>query len=523
MRMCKYLLVLLLVLYGFSICAQNKKYDWGFGVNAGLYSYSALLESKLTNPYEYSIGASIAVSRYLNNNFNLSLEFIRTPLNFPVNPSAIGEPLEYIDTYLYASNFTLKYKIDTGYIFKEHSMFAPYLLVGGGAYLTEVNANITYVAPLGTGIDVHLGDRTSIIFESLYNRDLVGRNLSYMQYNTGIRIHLGKANKKRVNATKRRQRSRRLEKIRVYRKEKRIAQARKAKEQLKKLQSEGLISRIPTMEEDQDLLMTNETIAVRLDEEPAKIHVTTVPPSKPKESSLGRKVPTKLIAEPTIPVSPGKSTFTAQKPALAYNKPSKIKQTKMTEEATTNKPVVSNPQPAKLKPIITETIIVKPSVSKPKPAKSSVTSPQLVSKPIVSEKPKTETPIKETTKICRNKEVELSEIGEKILFDKNRYRVRSRMHRDLRKIEFLLKECSKHSYIIIAHTDSDGNVEYNKKLSAKRAEATKAYLVSKGIDSSRLITIPYGASMPIAPNTSNDNKAKNRRIEFRLNRTSFDD
>ena len=126
-------------------------------------------------------------------------------------------------------------------------------------------------------------------------------------------------------------------------------------------------------------------------------------------------------------------------------------------------------------------------------------------------------------KICRNKEVELSEIGEKILFDKNRYRVRSRMHRDLRKIEFLLKECSKHSYIIIAHTDSDGNVEYNKKLSAKRAEATKAYLVSKGIDSSRLITIPYGASMPIAPNTSNDNKAKNRRIEFRLNRTSFDD
>ena len=112
--MCKHLLTLILVLYGFTLCAQNKKYDWGIGVNAGLYSYSALLESKLTNPYEYSIGSSVAVSRYLNNNFNLSLEGIRTPLNFPVNPSAVGEPIKYIDTYLYGGNFTLKYKIDNG-------------------------------------------------------------------------------------------------------------------------------------------------------------------------------------------------------------------------------------------------------------------------------------------------------------------------------------------------------------------------------------------------------------------------
>ena len=558
MRMCKHLTIIILILFGFQLHAQNKAYDWGIGVNAGIYSYSALLESKLTNPYEYSIGSSISLSRYLTHNFNLSLEGIRTSIDFPINPVTTGEPLKYTDTYLYGANFTLKYKFDNGYIIKEHSQFAPYLSIGGGAYMTEINPNITYIVPLGAGIDIHLGNRTSLVFESLYNRDVLGGDLSYMQHNVGVKVHFGKANKKRVTATKQRNRSRQLAKIRKYREEQRIAQARKAKEKLKELQTQGLMSNIPTMEEDQDLLMTDESIAMRPDEQPTKIKVVTTPPSKPKEANLGKKSTDKpVIAEPVIPVSPGKPTFEEPKPTLADSKPpipkpssSRPEIVEIQEEPTVTKPVETQPvvKPEPPKPTVTKPVETQPVV-KPEPPKPTVTKPAETQpvvkpetpKPVVvpikptpvtevatvetttPERPQTPEPIKETDKVCQNKERQLSEIGEKIIFDKDRYRIRSSMHWDLRKIELLLNECDKYSYVIIAHTDSDGNAEYNKQLSAKRAEAVKAYLVSKGIDAARLITIPYGASVPIAPNTSDANKAKNRRIEFRLNRTSFED
>ena len=538
MRMCKHLITttIILILSNTLLHAQNKMYDWGVGVNAGIFSYSALLESKLTNPYEYRIGSSISVSRYLTHNFNLSLEGIRTRVDFPTNPNELGVPLKYTNSYLYGANFTLKYKFDNGYILKEHSMFSPYLSIGGGAYVADVSPNITYVAPVGAGLEVHLGNRTSLIFESQYNRDVLGGgDLSYMQHNMGVKVHFGTANKKRVTATKQRSRAKQLAKIRKYREEQRIAQARQAKEKLKALQAEGLVSKIPTMEEDQDLLMTDEGIALRPDEKPTKVNVVTTPPPKPKEANLGKKSTAKPVnTEPVIPVSPGKPTFEEPQPTLVESKPPipkpnstrpEVEEVATVETPTADKPVttspVTKPKPVAPQPVETKPEVAKPTVVQPTAIPTPVT--EVVTTAAVPERPQSTEPIKTTDKVCQNRERELSEIGEKIIFDKDRYRIRSAMHWDLRKIELLLKECDKYSYIIIAHTDSDGNAEYNKKLSAKRAEAVKAYLVSKGIDPSRLITIPYGSSVPIAPNTTDENKAKNRRIEFRLNRTSFED
>ena len=54
------------------------------------------------------------------------------------------------------------------------------------------------------------------------------------------------------------------------------------------------------------------------------------------------------------------------------------------------------------------------------------------------------------------------------------------------------------------------------KLSRKRAEAVKAFLVSAGIDESRIGTVGYGPDKPIADNETKEGKEKNRRIEFRL-------
>lgn len=66
------------------------------------------------------------------------------------------------------------------------------------------------------------------------------------------------------------------------------------------------------------------------------------------------------------------------------------------------------------------------------------------------------------------------------------------------------------------HTDNVGNAEFNKSLSQKRADSVMAYLVSKGIDASRLVAQGHGMEKPVADNTTEEGKAMNRRVEFTI-------
>ena len=70
--------------------------------------------------------------------------------------------------------------------------------------------------------------------------------------------------------------------------------------------------------------------------------------------------------------------------------------------------------------------------------------------------------------------------------------------------------------IAVGHTDSVGSDAYNQKLSVSRAEAVKAYLVSKGIEKSRVYTEGKGEKQPVADNKTNEGKAKNRRVEIEV-------
>jgi outer membrane protein OmpA-like peptidoglycan-associated protein len=67
-----------------------------------------------------------------------------------------------------------------------------------------------------------------------------------------------------------------------------------------------------------------------------------------------------------------------------------------------------------------------------------------------------------------------------------------------------------------AHTDDQGSDVYNINLSMKRAQTVADYLSGQSIDKKRLIPKGYGKSMPLVPNTSDENRAKNRRVELRI-------
>ena len=79
-----------------------------------------------------------------------------------------------------------------------------------------------------------------------------------------------------------------------------------------------------------------------------------------------------------------------------------------------------------------------------------------------------------------------------------------------------IKGISLEVIIAVGHTDAVGSDEYNQKLSVRRAESVKAYLVSKGIEKNRVYTEGKGEKQPVADNKTAEGRAKNRRVEIEV-------
>ena len=79
-----------------------------------------------------------------------------------------------------------------------------------------------------------------------------------------------------------------------------------------------------------------------------------------------------------------------------------------------------------------------------------------------------------------------------------------------------LKGISLEVIIAVGHTDAIGGDPYNQKLSVRRAESVKAYLVTKGIEPNRIYTEGKGKKQPVADNKTSEGRAKNRRVEIEV-------
>jgi OOP family OmpA-OmpF porin len=103
-----------------------------------------------------------------------------------------------------------------------------------------------------------------------------------------------------------------------------------------------------------------------------------------------------------------------------------------------------------------------------------------------------------------------------VLFDFDKATLKPEGKAKLDELAGKVKGINLEVVIAIGHTDSIGADAYNQKLSVRRAESVKAYLVSKGIEPNRIYTEGKGEKQPVASNKTKDGRQKNRRVEIEV-------
>ena len=102
------------------------------------------------------------------------------------------------------------------------------------------------------------------------------------------------------------------------------------------------------------------------------------------------------------------------------------------------------------------------------------------------------------------------------LFDFDKAVLKPAAKTSLDNLSGQIKSLALEVVIATGHTDSVGTDAYNQKLSVRRADAVKKYLVSKGIADSRIQIEGKGESQPVADNKTDDGRAKNRRVQIEV-------
>jgi outer membrane protein OmpA-like peptidoglycan-associated protein len=103
-----------------------------------------------------------------------------------------------------------------------------------------------------------------------------------------------------------------------------------------------------------------------------------------------------------------------------------------------------------------------------------------------------------------------------ITFEKNKDIIRKSSFKTLDEAVQVMQDFPQLRLVIEGHTSSEGSRDLNLDLSDRRAKSVKQYMVEKGVAADRIDTKGYGPDQPIADNKTEANRAKNRRIEFKI-------
>lgn len=109
-----------------------------------------------------------------------------------------------------------------------------------------------------------------------------------------------------------------------------------------------------------------------------------------------------------------------------------------------------------------------------------------------------------------------------ILFEFDKAELTSEGVKKLNEVYRLLKSNEAMALQVLGHTDNKGSEDYNMALSHRRADVVMSYLERKGIDEKRLEEAFFGDTRPVADNSTEEGRQKNRRVEFRVIQRHFE-
>jgi OOP family OmpA-OmpF porin len=152
------------------------------------------------------------------------------------------------------------------------------------------------------------------------------------------------------------------------------------------------------------------------------------------------------------------------------------------------------------------------TTEEPKPAPPPAPAPKPAPAPEPKPAPPAPKPAPEKPKPVAEKVTFAADV----LFDFDKAVIKSEGTSKLDDLANKMRGINLEVVIAIGHADSIGSDAYNQRLSMRRAESVKAYLVSKGAESSRVYTEGKGEAQPVADNKTRDGRARNRRTEIEV-------
>jgi outer membrane protein OmpA-like peptidoglycan-associated protein len=101
-------------------------------------------------------------------------------------------------------------------------------------------------------------------------------------------------------------------------------------------------------------------------------------------------------------------------------------------------------------------------------------------------------------------------------FDVDSALLRASAQEDIARMADIQKAYDKTTITVSGHTDSTGSESHNQQLSERRAQAVRDIIVGRGVAASRVTTLGFGESQPIADNATKRGQQQNRRVEIRI-------
>jgi outer membrane protein OmpA-like peptidoglycan-associated protein len=120
------------------------------------------------------------------------------------------------------------------------------------------------------------------------------------------------------------------------------------------------------------------------------------------------------------------------------------------------------------------------------------------------------------TEVARGEDRLIVTMSDAVLFGVNSAGLKPEAKQTVGQMADVMIRYPETDILVKGHTDSTGSERYNQELSERRAKAVKNYLIDKGVSGSRVTSIGFGETMPVASNATLGGRQKNRRVEIEI-------